>query len=633
MRSISRAVAVVVMAAAGAATGASGAGCGSEGGGGAGARLTRLEDASREECPAGGQVESRGRDEDGDGSLGDDEIEERDVRCAPLREVTRIVTVPPGAQCVGGGAAQERGVDRNGNGALDDDEVTDAVYVCSTVVPFDVTVRTAAEVAALAAITEIQGGLTVESFGEDGPREVVLPALRKVTGSVRLGRDLRVTTVAMPELTTVGGDLELGGGGETRLSALAFPKLVEIGGGFTLWNNPALVAWPSLPELARVGGDFRVVSNPALLEVRVPKQRVAGEVEVLFNGKVEKLDLRSSDGAGAATVRQNAQLTELALAVTGDGAGAGLGAGKVEGNPLLERIAVTAPRVASLKIGQNPLLGSSFITTGEVTGAVEISQSRGAVTLAPLRAELEPRVRLGELRVRGAVQTLTVSGRRLRVGGAVRIEETALVQLEGIEHVGGRFDLLSNPQLVAVAPVSFFGGDVQVYDNAKLLRGELVTQPEVFGSLVFSSNPALVSVQGSLVGLQKVHGALMVLGNDQLTAVSSPVSQIDGALVIEGNDQLALLQLEGVPQTSRLSVQFNHALTALALPALARTGQILLVTNPAMAQLSLPALTSATALEARGNAQLATCQLQALCDGLGLTGTSCALSSNGAACP
>lgn len=617
-----------MMAAAGSAVG-----CGSQGGGGAGEPLTRLDEASREECPAGGQVESRGHDEDGDGILDDDEIEEREVSCAALRELSRIVTVPPGAQCVGGGAARQRGLDRNGNGALDDAEVEETIYVCSTVVPFDVTVRTAAEVEALAEITEIQGSLTVESVGEDGPREVVLPALRKVTGRVLLGRDDRLTTVAMPELTEVGGELQLGGGGATRLRTLAFPKLVEIGGTFTLWNNPAMTAWPSLPELARVGGDFLVLSNPELLEVQSPKQRVAGEVSVLFNGKLEKLDLRSSEGAGSVVVRQNAKVTEVALAVTSDAASAGLGAVKVESSPLLERMAVTAPRVASLKVGQNPLLASLAVTAGEVTGTVEILQSRGVVTLAPLRPEREPRVRLGGLQLRGAVQALTVSGGRLRVEGAARIEETALVQLEGLEYVGGRFDLLSNPQLVSAAPVSFFGGDVQVYDNAKLVRGELVTQPEVFGSLVFSSNAALVSAQGSLAGLQKVHGALMILGNDLLTAVSSPVSQVDGALVINGNDRLAVLQLDQVPQVTRLSVQFNYALTSLALPALASAGQILLITNPAATQLSLPALTGATGLEARGNSQLPTCQLQALCDRLGLTGSGCALNDNGATCP
>lgn len=616
-----------MMAAAGSAVG-----CGSQGGGAA-AQLTRLDEASRQECPAGGQVESRGPDEDGDGSLDDDEIEEREVRCAELREVSRIVTVPPGAQCVGGGAARQRGLDRNGNEILDDDEVDETIYVCSTVVPFDVTVRTAAEVEALAQITEIQGSLTVEIVGEDGPREVVLPALRKVLGSVRLGLDARLTTVAMPELTEVGGELQLGGGGATRLRTLAFPKLVQLGGTFTLWNNPAMVAWPSMPELARVGGDFLVLSNPELLEVRAPKQRVAGEVSVLFNGKLEKLDLRSSEGAGSVVVRQNAKLAEVALAVTGDAASAGLGAVKVESSPLLERLAVTAPRVASLKVGQNPLLASLAVTVGEVTGAVEILQSQGTVTLAPLRPEREPRVRLGGLQLRGAVGALTVSGGRLRVEGAARIEETALVQLEGIEHVGGRFDLMSNPQLISVAPVSFFGGEVQVYDNAKLVRGDLVTQPEMFGSLVFSSNPALVSVQGSLAGLQKVHGALMILGNDQLTAASSPVGQIDAGLVINGNDRLAVLQLDQVPQVTRLSVQFNYALTSLSLPALASAGQILLITNPAVTQLSLPALTAATGLEARANSQLPTCQLRALCVRLGLTGSGCALSDNGATCP
>lgn len=608
------------------------AGCGG-GGSGTGTRLTSTAAATKEECPAGGWAVSRGYDDDGDSVLDDEEVDERTVECNPLREVTRLVTVAPGAICFGGGLSQQHGLDRNGNDVLDDEEVERNVYQCSTVVSFDVTLRTPAEAQALAQITEIQGFLRVESAGGDGVRALSLPQLRKVTGGISLGASNRLVSVSMPELAEIGGDFvanEL----QLSLQTLAFPKLARVGGDFIVMRNPLLSSLAGFSALARVGGDFVVEHNSELTTMRVPRDRVGGAMTVRNNDKLQALEAFVFEGVGDVLVADNAVLFEVALGVAlFDRPPAGAGAVTVRNNPLLERVNLSAPQLGSVLLHDSPALSSTSIAAEKVMGDVEIRQNSGAVRMAqPSSGHSGPMLIGGELTLREGMELLFLTG-GLRVEGAASFVETRLIGISDLEHVGGKLRLSANSLLSSVQPIGFLGGEVEISDNGNLSAVTFVRQPELFGSLVITGNRQLVNANDALAVLQRVRGSLVFLGNDELTSVVSPVGQIDGGLNLQSNDRLEVLRLDNITQLTGIRIQMSYALPSISLPALQTTGAILLQNNLSATQLLLPQLTTATKLEALGNSLLPTCRLRELCDRLGLSGSNCALTDNSSACP
>ncbi|MEN9786971.1 MAG: hypothetical protein RLZZ299_2235, partial [Pseudomonadota bacterium] len=101
-----------------------------------------------ENCPNGGTVVRLGADDDGNGSLGDGEVDEETYVCsgrdgvdgtngtngtngtsaAPL--LSTATPEAPGANCPAGGYRIDLGLDINGNGVLDSNEQMTPVYVC-----------------------------------------------------------------------------------------------------------------------------------------------------------------------------------------------------------------------------------------------------------------------------------------------------------------------------------------------------------------------------------------------------------------------------------------------------------------------------------------------------------------------
>ncbi|MEM6925945.1 MAG: hypothetical protein AAF602_03365 [Myxococcota bacterium] len=87
-------------------------------------------------CAAGGQRVDYGIDDNGDGTLGSDEISGtvfvRDGADG-ARSLLTITEEPEGVNCNLGGIRVDSGIDDNGNGSLDAGEITDTTYVCDGV--------------------------------------------------------------------------------------------------------------------------------------------------------------------------------------------------------------------------------------------------------------------------------------------------------------------------------------------------------------------------------------------------------------------------------------------------------------------------------------------------------------------
>lgn len=103
---------------------------------GASVALRQEDEPPGERCAFGGVLLSTGMDEDEDGYLDDDEI----IGSAPvcngadgadgLVSLIRTTDALPGEPCVDGGVLVETGLDEDGDGTLDDEEVRNGRYVC-----------------------------------------------------------------------------------------------------------------------------------------------------------------------------------------------------------------------------------------------------------------------------------------------------------------------------------------------------------------------------------------------------------------------------------------------------------------------------------------------------------------------
>jgi hypothetical protein len=142
-------------------------------------RITSSRDATAEECPNGGTVISVGQDDDGDGALSEEEIDETETVCDPAPgdpgdpgdpgrdALIRVTAEPPGENCEFGGQRFDSGLDDDANGQLDDGEIDNTTYVCDAAPGedgADYLVRTAT---GTPAECEGVGGVFVESGYDD----------------------------------------------------------------------------------------------------------------------------------------------------------------------------------------------------------------------------------------------------------------------------------------------------------------------------------------------------------------------------------------------------------------------------------------------------------------------------------
>lgn len=104
--------------------------------------LTATRDATEAECTDGGIVFLTGLDDDGDGALGESEVDDAQIVCSPedgmpgddgspgRDALIRVTEEPAGTNCEFGGQRFDSGVDTDEDGQLDDEEVEMTTYVC-----------------------------------------------------------------------------------------------------------------------------------------------------------------------------------------------------------------------------------------------------------------------------------------------------------------------------------------------------------------------------------------------------------------------------------------------------------------------------------------------------------------------
>ncbi len=99
------------------------------------ARATVLPSGDAD-CPQGGVLVETGIDENGNGQLDDNEVDSAEKLCNGQNGKNALIDFedePAGANCPYGGTHIKSGLDNNGNGTLEDNEISENRYVCSLV--------------------------------------------------------------------------------------------------------------------------------------------------------------------------------------------------------------------------------------------------------------------------------------------------------------------------------------------------------------------------------------------------------------------------------------------------------------------------------------------------------------------
>lgn len=132
------------------------------------------------------------------------------------------------------------------------------------------TLLEAHDLAALASLAHIDGGLALEGNAALAALDA-LSALSHVGGNVYLGFNDGLRAVSLPALTHVGGALIVEG--NRALEALSLPALAEVASYLHLHENDALSA-VDLGALRELGGELSLDGNPLLHEVALAALRV-----------------------------------------------------------------------------------------------------------------------------------------------------------------------------------------------------------------------------------------------------------------------------------------------------------------------------------------------------------------------
>lgn len=218
-------------------------------------------------------------------------------------------------------------------------------------------------------VAVIEGNLTITGIEN---ASVILPYLKRVTGSVALGRT-STRWLSLPALEHVGGSLEVAD--NAKLDSLWLPSLSTVGEALTVQRNPQLgasqppgdaerVVSVDLPKLDTVGGDFTLASNTQLKSLTLPKLRTVGRgVQVADHPVLWRMVLDSLASVGPAclnhksfcgdlSIESNRQLTTASLR-TLTSIAYDL---RIRGNPLLQSFEQRVDRVITLETEFNTSL-------------------------------------------------------------------------------------------------------------------------------------------------------------------------------------------------------------------------------------------------------------------------------------
>jgi len=564
-------------------------------------------------CAEGGTAVQSGPDRNGNAQLDDDEVTHTDYVCGQA-PVTRIVAEPEGAHCVAGGVAFLTGPDRNGNGQLDDDEIEQTQYECGDVLWRGVTVRSSADLAALANIRAIKGDLVIDDLSVE---QIALPALEELGDSLVVLEDHSLWQISLPHLRSIGGAIFIQD--DPVLTTVDLSTLVHIGSDLVIGSNPQLTDLTGFPTGISLGRDIFLDRNASLTAVKLPFSAGGGAVEVTNNPALAALDV-FADRLDHVTIVNNG-VEHVRVVASSFGAGTVVvGSVMIGNNPELVDLSVSADRPDRVTIQGNAVLGQVTMFAGAIGHDIQIfgNPRLDTVALYNLNHLFEPLEIGGSLFISGPVHTFSLAP--IVVDGDCTFDGTQLTAVGwslGLDRVGGTLRVAHNLRVQDIALTSI-GGGLEVIDNPALLGGVLGNQAEYHGDVVISDNP-LLGVTQLLAGVRWIQGGLTISNNAHvLSTMTDALTEVDGLIVVQDNPVLVDLALGALKTvTNSTLVRRNALLATVELPALTDASNgIEVMQNASLRHLAIPQLTFAD-FRVEDNPRLPTCEVDLMFSRMG----------------
>lgn len=550
-------------------------------------------------CAQGGFAVQSGAEANGNGVLDADEVQTTEYACDAAL-LTRMESEPVGAHCVGGGITFLVGRDDDGDQTLEDTEVEWTEYECSDVVSQNVTISWAGDVATLAHVKVITGSVVIV---DASLTELALPMLERIGGRLVVSGNANLESVSMPALGGVSGYLDVSD--NARLTTLDLLKLQRVDGDLSVTGNARLTGLGGLSSLVMVGLDCLIADNAALLTAEVPLSLLGGSLTVTGNPSLETVTWFMRRGPTAITVAHNEALTELSVSLDPwTSEWTTIGPVSVHHNAALGKATVDGPVIRSIDVFANPTLGDLIVSVDRVEGNTRVwdDPSLKSASFLPSTTFDGPMDFVGAVFISAPVSGLWFGlGAKVTVG-SVSIDGTNLTSLDyGIGFVRGTLRL-SNNALLQYARVLDVQGGIELVNNDALMAFWISWLGRtVKGNVTVADNDALLDVS-TFQHVDAFAGDVTITGNRSLLrpAIYGP-TRIGGSLTVTDNPSLmsldfpAVQSIGGSVRVARNGLtswrpgpwpKFSEGLDTLATVG----GSVEITANQAMQSAGMPAL-------------------------------------------
>jgi len=473
-------------------------------------------------CPYGGERVDSGPDTDGSGTLDADEVTASSYVCngtdgsSGAAALVSTATEPAGDNCADGGVAVSVGTDDDGDGVLDAEEVDTVSYVCD-----------GADGGTTVASTVVAGDYIISNSLD----AELLAGVEQITGSLEIAAS-GITELSLPDLREVGALYfdDVGSGGATELDSLYLPALTTVDDDLFI-DDLTVLDGSDLDALTTVGGDVTVYAQDVTgFDMLNALTTVGGELSFQVDDSptsVGGFDALQSVGSGISFSGSGKSLTSI----TGFS---------------------SLRTVASIQISQKTVTEiTGFSSLETVTGSLKLEQL--AITdldsFASLRSVgtlyLYNLTSLTDVTGLSALETVTGD---LYVSGCSSL--SSLSGLDGLSDVGGTLEFISTG-IVNLSPLTALTSAGAVYLSADSsltsLDGLDNLDIDEGGALTLQNLPALTDISS----LSHVSGWLLTLtlssnssltnldGLEGVTSIGASSSYSSQVLQLKSNTKLA----------------------------------------------------------------------------------------------
>lgn len=547
---------------------------------GTSALISTSEEPAGENCPSGGVRIDTGLDDDGDGALDEDEIDDTEYVCdgedgedgedgkdgaSGTTTLAEVSEEPEGANCPYGGQRVDTGTDVDGDGELDDDEILSTSYVCNGSDGSDGSDGSAALVSTAdepAGANCAEGGIAVYVGNDDDGDGTLDSGEVDSTSYICDGEDGSGSSGGLAG-TTVVGDYTVA----NSVDAALLDGVEQITGTLTIYGSSLTEV--SLPDIARVGNltigsTSGTTWTPDVIDLP-SLTTVDGTLAVYYVSMTDwsDLDLFTSAGnvgmtmpTGVTTIDTFNGLESVSGNITYSN---GTGITTLDGFERLSsvggKLTVSSGSAITAITGFESLVTVDELSIDcgnctDLSGFGALETATGTVTIS--NADIADLTDFASLSALGGLKLMDLTS------------FTSLYQLTGLTEIGGPLTLNGLTALTALTglnDLTTVSGTVEISDNSALTSLSALGNLTSAEDLVISNNDALTSLSGLVVDLPD-DGTLAVGYNLLLTDISALASVTGSVQVLMVYSNAALTNLDGLDNITYVGYTSSSSSTA-----------------------------------------------------------------------